>query len=80
MFFGIIITMNYNDHPKPHIHAKYGEFEAAYLFDGTLDEGELPRKQERLVVAWIELHQDELKANWEIAQAGEPVFRIEPLR
>ena len=39
MFFGIIITVNYIDHPKPHIDAKYGEFEAAYLFDGTLDEG-----------------------------------------
>ena len=23
-FFGIIITMNYNDHAPPHFHARYG--------------------------------------------------------
>ena len=62
--FGIIITMNINDHNPPHLHARYGEHKAVYLFDGTVDEGRLPRKQHRLVVAWIELHREELEANW----------------
>lgn len=26
-FYGIVITMFYNDHPPAHFHAKYGEFE-----------------------------------------------------
>ena len=29
-FFGIIITMNFNDHNQPHLHAEYGEFEAIF--------------------------------------------------
>lgn len=80
MFFGIIITMNINDHPRPHLHAKYGEHKAVYLLDGTLDEGHLPRKQDKLVQAWIALHQDELEANWEILHSEGEAFRIDPLR
>jgi hypothetical protein len=33
----------------------------------------------RLVQAWIELHRDELLADWEIAIAGEPPYKISPL-
>ncbi len=28
MFYGILIRMFFNDHPPPHFHARYGEFEA----------------------------------------------------
>jgi hypothetical protein len=41
--------------------------------------GELPRKQLRLVQAWIELHRDELKADWELAASGENPYKIDPL-
>lgn len=34
----------------------------------------------KLVLAWIEIHQDELMANWELATAGEQIFKIDPLR
>lgn len=47
----------------PHIHAEYGEFEAVYGFGGELIEGELPKKQRKLVEAWIAIHEDDLKAN-----------------
>jgi hypothetical protein len=40
----------------------------------------LPKKQIRLIQAWVELHRDELLANWELAEQGEPLFKIEPLR
>ena len=33
----------------------------------------------RLVQAWIELHRDELKADWELAAAGENPYKISPL-
>ena len=63
-----------------HIHAKYAEFEASIkIEDGELLAGELPRKQLRLVQAWIELHKDELFANWEIAVNGENPYKIRPL-
>ena len=44
-FYGILIRMFYNDHPPPHFHARYGEFEATVDI-GTLEviEGQLPRR------------------------------------
>ena len=84
MFYGIIIRLYLIDnknHKLPHIHAKYAEFEASIgIGEGEVLSGELPRKQLRLVQAWIELHRDELMADWELAVAGEPPFRIAPLQ
>ncbi len=83
MFYGIIIRMYLLDnkqHNLPHIHAKYAEFVASITIeDGDILAGELPRKQLRLVQAWIELHRDELSANWEIAISGENPYKISPL-
>jgi hypothetical protein len=83
MFYGIIIRLYLLDnqqHNLPHIHARYAEFEAAIgIVDGEALSGELPRKQLRLVQAWIELHRDELMADWELAANGEPPYKIDPL-
>lgn len=49
------------------------------LADGEIISGELPRKQLRLVQAWIELHRDELLADWELAVNGEMPYKIDPL-
>lgn len=83
MFYGIIIRMYLLDskhHNLPHIHARYGEFEASIsIEDGEILAGELPRKQLRLVQAWIELRRDELMANWELVASGENPYKIDPL-
>lgn len=83
MFYGIIIRLYLIDnkhHNTPHIHAKYAEFEASIgIAEGDILAGELPRKQLRLVLAWIELHKDELMADWEIAAIGENPYKIKPL-
>ena len=83
MFYGIIIRMYLIDnqhHSLPHFHAKYAEFEASIrIEDGEILAGELPRKQLRLVQAWIELHRDELQADWDLAVAGENPYKITPL-
>ncbi len=42
--------------------------------------GSLPRRQQRLVEAWAELHQPELIEDWERLQAGQAPLPIEPLR
>ena len=68
------------NHNLPHFHAKYAEFEVSIsIEDGEVLAGELPRKQLRLVQAWIELHRDELQADWELAVAGENPYKISPL-
>ncbi len=83
MFYGIIVRMYLLDnkhHHLPHIHARYAEYEASIaISDGSVLAGELPRKQLRLVLAWIELHTDELLADWELASAGELPYKIDPL-
>jgi hypothetical protein len=67
-------------HALPHIHDKYAEYEAAIgIGDGEVLSGELPRKQLRLVQAWIELHRDELMADRELAAQGETPYKIAPL-
>lgn len=83
MFYGIIIRLYLIDnqqHHSPHIHAKYAEFEAAIdIRDGEILTEQLPRKQLRLVQAWIELHRDELLANWQLTIQGELPYKIAPL-
>jgi hypothetical protein len=79
-FYGIVIAMYYRDHPPPHFHAIYGEYEAQIVIE-TLEPsgGELPARALRLVREWAELHRTELEANWARAEAHEPLDTIEPL-
>ncbi|MCL2531435.1 MAG: DUF4160 domain-containing protein [Oscillospiraceae bacterium] len=79
-FFGILIHIyseKNEQHHTPHFHAKYAGQRAAYSFDGTLLEGELPRKQHRLIQAWCEIRQDELNAAWEAWNESGEIVKIE---
>jgi hypothetical protein len=83
-FYGIIIRMYMEprtQHHRPHFHAYYQDDMAVYAID-TIEPiaGALPRRQQRLVEAWAELHQDELQADWDRLQAGSVPVPIEPLR
>ena len=78
-FFGIIISMFGSDHNPPHIHVKYQDNNAVIDMEGDIMQGTLPRKQLRLVQAWIEYRRDELMANWELAAKGDNVYKIDPL-
>ena len=84
MFYGIIVSLYFFDtgkHQKPHIHARYQDDEVVMeIPSAQVIEGALPRGKMKLLVAWVELHQDELLANWELAVRGEPVYAIEPLK
>lgn len=80
MFYGIIIRLNTSEHNPPHFHASYGEYNAVFSLDGELQKGEMPRTQLRMIQAWVEIHKDELKANWDLASNDEPIFKIEPLK
>ncbi|MFO7901625.1 MAG: DUF4160 domain-containing protein [Pirellulaceae bacterium] len=74
------------EHPPPHFHAYYGEYRATIdirtceVTQGEVTQGTLPRKQTKLVLAWAELHQDELMADWELVMNGEEPFKIQPLQ
>ena len=50
------------EHSPPHFHAYYNEYKATFSIETLeLTQGELPRRQLRLVQAWAELHEDELR-------------------
>jgi len=67
-------------HHIPHIHAEYQGESAVYsIHDGTLLAGSLPPKKHKLVVAWIEIHQEDLLADWELAVNGRKPFPIRGL-
>ncbi|WP_367178784.1 DUF4160 domain-containing protein [uncultured Slackia sp.] len=83
MFFGIVIRMFLEKggrHHLPHIHAYHADESAVYGLDGSLLEGRLPAKQEKLVLAWMAIHEEELRANWRLLQETGEFFRIDPLR
>ena len=84
MFYGVIILMYYFDnrkHHQPHIHVQYSDEEAVISIpEGNLMEGSLRSAKLKLVQAWIEIHQDELMADWELAVNGRQVLKIDPLK
>ena len=79
-FFGIVITMYYNDHPPPHFHVRYGK-KKAILDIATLDllEGGLSNRALNLVKEWAASHQQELADDWDLARQNAPLNPIEPL-
>jgi hypothetical protein len=84
MFYGVIILMYYFDnkkHRQPHIHVQYSDEEAVISIpDGTVLEGTLKSAKLKLVQAWIEIHQENLMADWRLAVNGQAVFKIDPLK
>lgn len=84
MFYGIIISIYFFDNRKhhiPHIHVKYGEDEVVIsIEENKILEGSIPSTKMKLLLAWMEIHRDELKANWELAVNGESIFKIDPLK
>ena len=81
-FYGIIITMYFNDtqqHHKPHIHAFYGDYEAVIGIDGELLAGSIPSKQFRMVSGWMAIHEAELYEAWNNAVQSKHFDKIKPL-
>ena len=84
MFYGILVSLFFEEgerHHLPHIHVRYQGFKASIAIDdGRILAGEFPPKQLKLVQAWVEIHRDDLFADWELAVSGETPFRIAPLQ
>ena len=83
LFYGLVIRMykeTSGKHSKPHIHAEYAGEEVAIALDGEILEGSIPSKKLKLVEAWMEIHREDLEANWNLLSKGEQYFKIEPLK
>ena len=84
MFYGLIISMYFMDnkqHKSPHIHVRYGDDECVFeIPTGEILGGHLPVPKIRLVQAWIEIHKEDLMADWYLAVNGQQPIKIDPLK
>lgn len=79
-FYGIKIFMYWKEHMPPHFHAEYGGKKVLVnILHGVVMKGVFPFKQLKLVLAWCEIHREELLKNWENAQLHKELYKIEPL-
>ena len=78
-FLGIVIYMLYDDHPRPHFHAEYGEYKISVEINTGVVEGRFPRRALNAVMDWHELHRDELLEDWQLAEQHQPLRKIPPL-
>jgi len=78
-FLGIIIAMFYKDHPPPHFHAMYGDYEITVEIESCVINGRFPKRALRHVLEWHELHKDELQENWQFVEEKKPLKKIAPL-
>jgi hypothetical protein len=72
--------MNFKDHAPPHFHVWYGDYKAIITICDGIVTGEMPQRALRLVFDWLDVHKQELLSDWEKAQKGEPLEKIEPLK
>ena len=82
-FYGIIVRMYKESderHNLPHIHAEYSGEEILVALDGSFIEGSFSTGKLKLLEAWMEIHKEELEANWKLLSNGEQFFRIDPLK
>ena len=83
MFYGILIRMQSErggKHHVAHIHVICGDDESVFSLDGEQLEGTIQNSKKKLVEAWVEIHKEELAANWKLLEEGEQYFKIEPLK
>lgn len=84
IFFGILVRMYFEDtdkHHLPHIHAEYGDHHVVMSIpEGNVLSGDFPHKKLKQLEVWIDLHQEDLMANWKLAIDNEPLFKIKPLQ
>lgn len=81
MFYGIIIRMfNNGEHNPPHFHASYQGFEAVFNMDGEMTGGKMPKRQQKYIAVWADIHKEELLANWELSTSDQQPYKIDPLR
>ncbi len=79
-FYGLIILMNFKDHAPPHFHIWYGDYKAIVTIQDGIVKGEMPQRALKMIFDWLEIHRDELMLDWELAQKGEELIKIEPLK
>ena len=78
IFFGMVITMYWDDHPPPHYHVRYKDYRAVVAIDtGSLLHGALPTGAKRALQIWTDRHRSELMANWMRAEQNLALWPVQ---
>ncbi len=83
LFHGIVIKMKYapDATSTPYIRADFQGYSARITLDSCdIAQSNLPTKQERLAIAWVEIHREDLLANWALVNAGQTPVVIDGLK
>lgn len=68
-FYGMIVKMYFlqSEHNPPHIHAIYENEYIGVMNIRTREiiDGDLPKRAEKILAEWVELHEKELLKIWE---------------
>jgi Domain of unknown function (DUF4160) len=74
---GIQIVFFFDEHPPPHFHAEYAEYQAMIDIETLrVIEGGLPRPQTRKVLAWAKTRKSELLDAWFSCRSDMPPGKI----
>lgn len=80
-FFGIIVSIFYDEHNPPHFHARYNEYKITInINDLSILEGSFPPRAMGILIEWAMIHRSELKQEWDLAMDQKELFPIEPLK
>lgn len=59
------VRSNEGNHVIPHVHATFGEYEISIAIEtGAILAGNLPKKNQKIAVSWVENNRDKLLTNW----------------
>ena len=80
-FNGIVVRIHFREHPPPHFHVNYGEYDAQVSIDHpSVILERLPSSVERLTIEWATARQRELLEVWDRASRNEPIDKIAPIQ
>lgn len=78
-FHGLVIFMNYNDHPPPHFHVRHQNQEVLIEIETGIVQGQMSRRALQMVFEWSERYHRELLRNWELTKQRKTLLPIPPL-
>ncbi|WP_434358702.1 DUF4160 domain-containing protein [Parasalinivibrio latis] len=64
-YSGLIIEWRTRDHPPPHVHARYGDFEVMIEVKSGKVTGRMPPKQLKSACQWVEENRQDILLQWD---------------
>lgn len=61
------VRTNEMNHSRPHVHAKYGEYEVSIdIYNAEILAGNLPNKKQKIAIDWVSANKEKLLNEWRL--------------